>query len=773
MIPKGNHKKALKLTRWRLASLTMALLTLASCQSNDTSKESTWRSSRPQQPSQDTTQQRPSQTLDMIQRHPVLADIWKQQLAQTNETPTTDTPPNAQNAPDTPTTKPHASPCDTPSTQACPNIANHTTSLHKLATPNTQKPTSKNTPTTAQRLADAFPPFADPNRAGETITLNFEQTDIRDVINTVSDITGINFIPHDNVQGTVTVLSPTQIPYEELYSFLESVLLVNGFTALPGADHVKILPRNDTPQLSLPIRIGGNPDDIPLTDSPINQIITLHYADAAELATFLRSSLSAGGKLETYSPTNALLLTDTSANVHRLAQIIQQMDVPQTQEEVKVFTLHYAPAQDLAAQISAIIEKRYAQTATTRRPNAAARKSPPQIEAEPRTNRLIVIASARDIQRIEQLVQQLDVPRPTGADTIHVLPLQNAPAEEVAEALAPIIPNLRPANTTAYEVPISVVPDPGTRSLIISAPPQEFLQIARAVQKLDIVREKVLVELLIVEVSEDNLRQIGVDWATLDQAVSDSVRGFGFTDFGLRSAALNGTLEGLGVGAFKDVGGNIQIAAILNALQTVTEVNILSTPHVTTTNHKEAKIVVASNVPFITQNRINEDAPTTQPVIQTIDYRDVGVILTITPHASPNGTVQMEIDTELSQLVDASTSTGPSAPTTSKRLVTTEITLANGSTGVIGGLIRDDKTVVEDKVPFLGDLPIIGGLFKVKRDHVQKTNLLIFITPHILTNSKDVAEAKKRKQDEITPELSKRVNKEQASPSDLLDSFWQ
>ena len=765
-----------------LATLGVVLLALAGCQSNDTAPQPTWRSDPPSQPGQDAPPQRHSQTLDMIRRHPVLADIWSQQTSvYTNAPSQTDSRTLPLN---TPTADPQASltatnmqqrqlPRPAGITQPEPLPAAPFVLDTHPAAPNEQQPIWQDGPTTADKLAAAFPALADPNRADETITLNFEQTDIRDVINTITRITGINFILHDSVQGTVTVLSPTQMRYDELYNFLESILLVNGFSALPTSDHVKIVPRSNAPQLSLPTRIGSNPADIPLTDSLGNQIVKLHYSDATELAAFLRSSLSTEGKLETYAPTNTLLLTDTSSNIHRLVQIIQQMDVPQAQEEVKVFALQYAPAQDLAAQISTIMEKRY-QSATTRRPSpAASLKSPPQIEAEPRTNRLIVIASHQDVQRIDQLVQQLDVPRPVGADT-GLKEIQHiALAEEVAQALAKIIPNLRPANAGPYEVPINIVPDPGTRSLIISAPPQEFLQIARAVEKLDTVREKVLVELLIVEVSEDNLRQIGVDWATLDQAVSNSVRGFGFTDFGVRASAVDGTLEGLGVGAFKDVGGNIQIAAILQALQKVTEVNILSTPHITTTNHKEAEIVVASNVAFITQNRINENAPTTQAVIQTLDYRDVGVILKITPHASPNGTVQMEIDTTLSQLVDATTGTGPSAPTTSKRQVKTEISLANGSTGVIGGLIRDDKTVVEDKVPFLGDLPLIGGLFRVKRDHVQKTNLLIFITPHILRDSQDVAATMKRKQDEITPELSKRINKEQSSNPDLLDSFWQ
>ncbi|GAH58010.1 unnamed protein product, partial [marine sediment metagenome] len=263
----------------------------------------------------------------------------------------------------------------------------------------------------------------------------------------------------------------------------------------------------------------------------------------------------------------------------------------------------------------------------------------------------------------------------------------------------------------------------------------------------------VLVEMLIIEVSEDSLIEIGIDWATLDEAVEDSVRFFGATSFGPRVDFAAGNLEGLAVGAWRGSGSDIRIGSILHALEKVSGVNILSTPHITTSNHHKAKIIVGENIPYVIESRITEADPLTPTVIDTFEYKDVGISLEITPHISQGGLIRLEIDTEFTKLIEGVTGTSVNTPTTAKRQAQTIVSMNSGSTIVIGGLIRDDKTTIEKKIPFVGDLPLVGGLFRFQRDRLQKTNLLIFITPHVMGSQKDMEQITERKRKEMKPAL--------------------
>jgi general secretion pathway protein D len=271
------------------------------------------------------------------------------------------------------------------------------------------------------------------------------------------------------------------------------------------------------------------------------------------------------------------------------------------------------------------------------------------------------------------------------------------------------------------------------------------------VEKLDIVREQVMVEMLIMEASEDTLKEIGVDWATMDKAVANSVRFFGSTNFGPRVDFVSGDSEGLNIGAWK--GSSTNIGAILHALEKKSGVNILSTPCITTSNHHKAKIIVGENMPFVTQSRITETTDLITPtVIKTFEYKDVGIILEITPHISQGGLVRLEIDSEFTKLIENVTTASTDTPTTAKRQAQTVVSMNSGSTIVIGGLIRDDKVTLEKKIPLVGDIPLLGELFKYKTNRLQKTNLLIFITPHVLASQEDVQHITEKKIKEMKHE---------------------
>jgi len=628
---------------------------------------------------------------------------------------------------------------------------------------------------TFEDITTQLPTLSDPNLTQTPISINFNQTDIVLVIKTIGDMTGINFIVDESITGNVTVLSNTELPLGELYHFLESILEVKGLAAVPTRDHVKIVPRSGANKRNLLIRIGCDPAQIPQNDSVVTQIMHLKYANADEISSIFQGCLAADAKMDTYRPTNTILLTDTSSNIHRIANIIGQLDVPSAKAKRTVIHLKYASAQALAKQIMEIMEKNKTTFSPPGRPVPASQtQTGVQIQPDPRISALVVVADEQDTNTIKELVRQLDIETPAGSYNFHVVPLYHAQAKEAEQSLRPVLANLRIAsapNTDSLQG--SITADESTNSLIITASAQDFKVLSDIIKQLDIVRENVLVELLIMEVSQDKLLEIGIDWATFDQAVSDGVRGFANTNFGVRVDAVNGESEGLTVGAFKDVGGNTQIGAIINAMETESGVNILSTPHILASNHKKAKIIVGDNIPFVIQTRITESDPSTPTVIKNIDYKDVGVSLEITPHISHKDMIRLVISSQFTQLIDSITGLSADTPTTSKRQIDTEISMASGKTVVIGGLIRDDKITIENKIPLIGDIPLIGNLFKFQRDRLQKTNLLLFITPYVLSSQSDLANVTLRKQNEIAPELGQRVNDKNIENEDILKSIWR
>ncbi len=593
--------------------------------------------------------------------------------------------------------------------------------------------------------------------ADEMVSVNFDNVEIRTVLKTVGDITGINFIPHERVTGTVTVMSPTPIRLGDIYSFLQSILDVHGYATIETGNAVKVVPKAEAVKNHLQVRIGADPTDIPKTDGIVTQIIPLKYADASEVSQIIEPVLSTGAQMATYSRTNSLMITDTSANLHHIAQIIQQLDVAGSKEKVHLFPLTHASAQVLSEQITRILEKGKSTAQAGRAQAAAASGSGPRILPDDRTNSILVIAGEQETEIVSDLIAQLDIERPVGMNNVHVTYLKNADANEVSRSLEQALSSMRLTGSNDVSQQVQVTPDPSTNALVIVASPQDFEVISQIVEKLDIVREQVLVEMLIMEVTEESLKEIGIDWATMDTVVSDSIRGFGVTNLGPRVDYLAGTSEGLNVGAWKRTDSGVQIGAILHALQNESGVNILSTPSILTSNHRKAKIVVGENRPFVTDARITESTEATDAtVIKSYEYKDVGITLEITPHVSQSGLIRLEVNSEFTKLTEDVTTLSEDTPITAKRSAQTVVTMGSGATIVIGGMIRDDTTKAVTKIPLLGDLPLVGGLFQNQRDLVQKTNLLLFITPHIMSSQDDLTNMTDRKREEMAPVLEKK-----------------
>jgi general secretion pathway protein D len=604
-----------------------------------------------------------------------------------------------------------------------------------------------------------------PGMPDELISVNFNQVDIRTVLKTIGDITGINFIVDNSISGSVTVMSPTKLPLGQVYELLESILEVQGYAAVPAGDIVKIVPKAEATKRNLQVRIGSDPSEIAQNDSIVSQIMPLRFADVTEVSQIIQPLLSTGAQLSIYSKTNSLVITDISSNIHYIAKIVQKLDVEGSKEQVTVFNLNYASAQILSEQIIHIMQKTKALSLPNPRiRNTTQIETDTKILPDTRTNSLVVVADNQDTETVARLVKQLDVKRPTGTNNVHVIYLKNAQAEEVAESLTAALANLRITGALEAVQTTQVTADAGTNALIIAASPQDYEVIAEIIEKLDIIREQVLVELLIVEVSEDSLKQIGIDWATLDEAVTDSVRFFGATNFGPRVDLASGNLEGLAIGAWKKSSDSTaMIGTILHALEKQSGVNILSTPHILTSNHHKAKIVVGENRAFVKDSRITETTDFITPtVIKTFEYRDVGITLEITPHISQGGLIRLEINSEFTKIIEDVVTPSADTPATAKRQAETVVTMNSGSTVVIGGLIRDDKVTVDRKVPLLGDIPGLGALFKYTTDRLQKTNLLIFITPKVMSSQKDLEQATAEKRKEMTPlmeNLEKRTAK--------------
>jgi general secretion pathway protein D len=509
---------------------------------------------------------------------------------------------------------------------------------------------------TRSKAPEDLPIFPNnPAMADEMISVNFDKVDIRVVLKTISDITGINFVVDESVGGTVTVISPSTIRLGEVYQVLESILDVKGYAAVPAEGVVKIVPRTEAAQHNLHVRIGRDPLQIPRTDSLVTQIIPLSYADAAEVSRIIKPLLAKTSYVATCPRTNSILITDISSNIHQVARIIQELDVQRTT-----------------------------------RPN------------------------------------------------FHVAYLRNAQAGEVAESLTAAMTNLKIAGAIEAATPISVTADEGANALIITSSPQDYEVISEIIDKLDIAREQVLLEMLIMEISRDDLTGIEIDWAALDDTMTDDAGVSSATYFGPRAGFVNGDLEGLDIGTFKLSDTNAKIGTVLAAMEKQKGAGKLSIHHILTTNHRSAKIIVGENIPFVTESRITKTTDFPAPaVIKTFEYRDVGISLTVTPHINRGGLIRLEIEGQFTRLVKGVTGDAD-APTTAKRQAQTMVSMESGSTIVISGLLRDDKVAVENKIPFIADIPVIGGLFKFPGDLPQKTNLLIFITPHVLGNRQDL-----------------------------------
>ena len=649
------------------------------------------------------------------------------------------------------------------------------------------------------------------------IQLNFRDVEILNVINLMSELTGKNFLIDGNVRGKVTLIAPEPVTIDEAYQVFLSILEVQGFTVVPQGPVIKVIPSADIKDSPIPTTTGDE-GALPPTgsDAFVTQLIPLKFADVNQIRGLVSPLVSKESSLLSYAPTNTLIVTETASNIARLQTILTALDVKASTKVFRVIPLRHAAAEELAGSLQTALQG-LADTNTAgevqqpteqgerrrRRRQRRAQSAPraddgPTILADARTNSLILIATPSSMDVASDIIAKLDIPTPVGRGKIHVYYLSHANAEELAQVLTAQVPEIsqiqegqpggqsqqpgqrRQPTTGRTPTDITITADKPTNSLVITADPEAYAIVEDIIKKLDIRRSQVLVEGLIAEVSLDTARDLGVEWRVIDQPNGTQVfaSATGSDSTGVLNpltanpAALLST-PGFLVGALRntirlDVGGEQQllnIPLLLRAFQGKTNVEVLATPNLVTTDNEEAEIVVGEQRPFLTSvNRI-PDAGIVN-VSNTFDFRDIGITLRITPQISKGNTVRSELFLEITRFVSEPE---VGAVTTTKRSTRTTVIVDDGQTIVLGGLIQDAQNEADTSIPCLGNVPLLGFAFRQSDVQSSKTNLLIFLTPHIIATREDVERVTTHKQEQAhKPEVIERKLRE-GQPKDNLE----
>ena len=617
----------------------------------------------------------------------------------------------------------------------------------------------------------------------EPQVLNLKDADMQALIATVSEITGKNFIVGPNVQGRVTVVSSRPMTADEIYQVFLSVLAVHGYAALPGPDGtIKIVSEASARSDGAVGMATGSDDGDPL----VTEVVPVHYVPAAELATILQQFAPQGGRVVPHGPSNALILSDRASVVRRLRAIIQRVDTA-SDAQVEVIPLQHADAEELARTLTRLD----GQTEAT---------SPVGVKvlADTRTNSILLSGDKSRRLRLRTLITHLDTPLVSGGAT-QVVYLNYANAkdlvpilENVARSLngnAPLAPAAAaPAQGgVANDLPASIQADENTNALVITATPSVFRSLQSVIRQLDIRRAQVLIEAVIAEVALETAKEIGVQWqlplkTNADGGLDHSVIGgtnFTGSDGSGNILNLAQDLSALGGGfnlgylngSITLPGSNtpiLQIGALIRALQGDGNSNVLSTPNVVTLDNHEAQIKVTEEVPFLTGQYTNTSTGGTNlPTnpFQTIERKDVGLTLTVTPHINEGDSVRLDIHQEVSKL--APQVTGAVDLVTSKREVKTSVLVADDSILVLGGLISNDVSDSVRKVPLLGDIPVLGNLFRSRSGKRTKQDLMVFLHPRILRDAATEQAVSSEKYNYIrTEQLRMRGNDALLTPRD-------
>ncbi len=595
-----------------------------------------------------------------------------------------------------------------------------------------------------------------------TFTIQFEDVELPVFIKFIGKATGRNFVFSEKVAGPVTVVSPTPVTATEAFAVFQSVLAVRGLTMIEDAVVTRIVPLKEARTSGAAVVSAGA-----TSAGFATRLFPLTHVNAEEVASALESLVSKDGSLVAYQATNTLIATETTGSLSRMAEIVKALDIASHEEAVEVIRLEHADAVTLAGEITEILgEER-------RNRDKTERERPPfRLVPDARTNSIVVVASAADRRKIGDLARGLDSPLDPGEQRINVYYVKHADAVELVDVISAMLSGRRrlPATPGAPQQPqqatpagrsagrsaaladeVAITADPATNAVIVDASMQDYRTIRSLLERLDIPRPQVFVEAIVAEITLQRTEALGFEFQTGGD-VGDGT-GVARSNLGVLSGLASATgaanpltLGGLILAATSDKtielpdGTEIPAqSALFNALAGDQDIEILSAPTLLTLDNHEARIIVGENVPFITGQAT--DITNVDNVFTQVDRRDVGIKLTITPQVAEGDMVILEIQEEVSALVqqtlqaDIVTQIGPSYTI---RSAETTVSVKDGYTAVIGGLISNSLATRISKVPLLGDIPYLGRLFRSEAGRDDKVNLIVVITPHVIRTADDL-----------------------------------
>lgn len=600
-----------------------------------------------------------------------------------------------------------------------------------------------------------------PVHAARTWKVNLKDADITALVTEVAEITGKNFVVDPRVKGTITVISSKALTAPEVYELFLGVLGVNGFAAVQNGNTIKLVPDANAKQFAVKV----DEKNAVHGEELVTRVIMLDNSSAVELVPVLRPMMPQFAHLAAIQGANALVISDRANNIEVLSSIIRQLDATDG-DEVEVIPLKEAQVDDVLSMLESLVS-----VAGAGGGKDAKMISRVRVVADPRSNRLMLKGDERSRKRLRELIATLDTAGAERLSGVQVFRLKHAVAKQVAEVLKGLIatdgaraaaaPDAKSTVSAVSAGGINLIADDSLNALVVRADPALMKEVARVIDQLDQRRSQVLIQAAIVEVSGNDAAQLGVQWAAGDPATGVGLINFSNAGASIASIATavaaddpslatisNGATIGIGKEKTSADGDRSFYGALIQALSTVSNANLLSTPSIMTLDNQEAKIVVGQNVPFITGSSTSTGAGTSNP-FTTIERQDVGITLKVIPHIGEGGTVRLEVEQEVSSVVPSAEGIKSADLITNKRSIKTTILADDAQTIVLGGLIQDDVVRTESKVPLLGDIPVIGYLFRATSNAKTKRNLLVFLRPTLLKDSAAAAELSQRHYDNI------------------------
>lgn len=627
-------------------------------------------------------------------------------------------------------------------------------------------------------------------------SVNLRDADIRTFIDQVSAMTGKTFVIDQRVKGKITVIAPEAMNSATVYQVFLSVLSVNGFAAVPTGRVIKIVPDGNAKQDSIPLDTSPKPSG----DEMITRVISVTNSSAAELVPVLRPLVPQGGHMAAVTGANVLVVTDHAENVARLEQVIARIDGADA-EELEVIQLKSAWVGDVVDVLGSFSSgSGEAGKPASRAGGNTLSAGRVKIVADERTNRLILRGDTQARARLKKIIDTVDVPAEATSGSVHVLRLRHADAKKTAEILKGMVDGGgssssasagKDAGATALLNPasgkIAIQADESLNALVVRADPTVMQQIRALVAQLDVRRAQILIEAAIVEVGGTTGRELGVQMASGSE--DSGIIGVNFSGVGrslndiagslLSPTTSRGLTDGITLaGGKRNSNGDVSFGGVVQALASNANVNLLSTPSILTLDNQEAKIIVGENVPFITGSSSSSGEGTSNP-FTTIKREDVGIQLKVTPTLIDENNVKLVINQEVSSVKPSQDGVQSSDIITSKRSIATTVLAGNRQTVVLGGLIEDRVTETVKKVPLLGDIPVLGILFRSKGVSRGKQNLMVFLRPTVLSDNDSTGEISRQKYGGVRSlsfEINSRgdisrVQAEEVLPTQLGDLF--